>query len=55
MQKRLIDAELLLLDLGATRQEVEHALGSGGFVRAMLIADRDAQIRAWMRDGATLH
>ena len=52
-------AEILLLDRGATAEEIEAALGPHGYMRKMLVADRDRQIAAvtrWLSgtDG-TLH
>jgi hypothetical protein len=58
MQRQLIDAEILLVDLGATEEELEHALGPNGFARRMLREDRDRQVRAavqFVTYGATVH
>jgi hypothetical protein len=35
MQRQLEDAEILLLDLGATSEEVEAAIGPHGYARKM--------------------
>ena len=57
--RELENTELLLLDHGATAEELEAAIGPGGFCRKMLEADRDQQIAEearWLcgNDG-TLH
>jgi hypothetical protein len=49
----------LLIDLGATAEELEAAIGPGGCCSKMLCEDRDAQIREverWLSgNDATLH
>jgi hypothetical protein len=59
LEAELERAEILLLDRGATAEEIEAALGPHGYMRKMLVADRDRQIAAvtrWLSgtDG-TLH
>jgi hypothetical protein len=47
----------LLIDLGASSEEIEAAIGPDGYARRMLREDRDAQIREvarWLA-GGTLH
>jgi hypothetical protein len=58
--EQLVSAEILFIDLGATAEELEAALGPNGFARKMLQEDRDAQIAAvarWLAigDGIALH
>ena len=58
-EEQLAGAEILFVDLGATAEELEAAIGPDGFCRKMLEEDRDAQIAAvarWLsgKDG-TLH
>jgi hypothetical protein len=59
LERELEAAEITLLDLGASLEEVENAIGAHGYVRRMLQADRDAQIAEVTRllsgDSATLH
>lgn len=43
--RELENAEILMLDLGATPKEIAAALGPGGWSRTMLERDRDTQIR----------
>jgi hypothetical protein len=45
MARELENTELLLLDHGATAEELERALGPDGYARKMLQEDRDTQIR----------
>jgi hypothetical protein len=51
--------EILLIDLGASAQEIEAAIGPDGYARKMLQEDRDQQIAAvarWLSGGdETLH
>ncbi len=56
----LAGAEILLLDLGGTSEEVEAAIGPSGWWRKVLREDRDAQIAETARwlsgeSGDTLH
>ena len=44
LARELENAEILMLDLGATPEEIAAALGPGGWSRAMLERDRDSQI-----------
>jgi len=44
-EREIESAELLLIDLGPTGEEIEVAIGRDGFMRKMLEADRDQQIR----------
>jgi hypothetical protein len=56
LERELEAAEIVLVDQGATAQELEAALGPGGYTRKMLEADRDAQITQvarWL--SGTLH
>jgi hypothetical protein len=58
-EEQLAAAEIVLLDLGGTTEEVAGAIGPSGYARKMLQEDRDAQIAAvvaWLtgNDG-TLH
>jgi hypothetical protein len=53
-EAELEKSELLLIDHGATAEEVEAAIGSHGFVRKMLERARSAQIAevtAWLAGG----
>jgi hypothetical protein len=56
LEEQLEATEILLIDLGATAEELEAAIGPGG---KMLCEDRDAQIREverWLSgNDATLH
>jgi hypothetical protein len=45
MEREIENAELVLIDCGATEAELLRALGRDGYFRRMLQADRDAQIR----------
>jgi hypothetical protein len=55
----LANAEVLLVDLGGTPEEITAAIGPSGFVRAMLWASRNEQIAetaAWLTGSDnTLH
>jgi hypothetical protein len=59
LEEQLEATEILLIDLGATAEELEAAIGPGGYCRKMLCEDRDAQIREverWLSgNDATLH
>jgi hypothetical protein len=44
MARELENTELLLLDHGATAEELEAAIGPGGYLRAMHCASRNEQI-----------
>jgi hypothetical protein len=59
LERELEKAEILLLDLGATLEEVENAIGPNGYARKMFREDRDRQVREvarWLAVGdATLH
>jgi hypothetical protein len=59
MARQLEDAEILLIDQGATAEELERAFGPHGYARKMFREDRDAQIRevaAWLSgNDNTLH
>jgi hypothetical protein len=59
MERELANAEILLLDLGSTLEEVDRAIGRDGYVRRMLQEDRDRQVAAvarWLGGcDATLH
>jgi hypothetical protein len=43
-EEQLTAAEILLVDLGGTAQEITAALGPNGFARLMLQADRNQQV-----------
>jgi hypothetical protein len=45
LERELENAEIVLIDQGATAAELERALGSDGYMRKMLQEDRDAQVR----------
>jgi hypothetical protein len=54
LEEQLEATEILLIDLGATAEEVEAAIGLHGYMRKMLQEDRDAQIREvamWLAGG----
>jgi hypothetical protein len=57
----LAAAELMLLELGGTREEITAALGRNGYLRAMHYASRNeqiAEVAAWLAggdSGDTLH
>jgi hypothetical protein len=59
LEAELAGAEIMLLDLGGTSEEVAGAIGPSGYLRAMLCANRDEQIAAvatWLAVGDdTLH
>jgi hypothetical protein len=59
LEEQLARTECLLIDLGATAEELEAAIGPGGCCSKMLCEDRDAQIREverWLSgNDATLH
>jgi hypothetical protein len=49
-----LGADLLLVDLGGTTEEVVGAIGPSGYLRAMFSTSRNAQIRAvarWLAGG----
>jgi hypothetical protein len=51
LEEQLAASEILLIDQGATAEEIEAALGRDGYVRKMLEKDRAAQIaevEAWL-------
>jgi hypothetical protein len=55
LEEQLAAAELLLIDLNATGEEIECAIGRDGYMRKMMQADRDAQVaavRRWLTLGA---
>jgi hypothetical protein len=57
LARELENTELLLLDHGATAEEIEAAIGRAGFCRKMLEENRDRMIAeetAWL-SGNTLH
>lgn len=59
LEEQLAATEILLIDQGATAEEIAAAVGPGGWSRRMLKEDCDAQIREverWLsgNDG-TLH
>jgi hypothetical protein len=45
LEEQLEATEILLIDLGASEQEIAAAVGPGGWSRRMLKEDCDAQIR----------
>jgi hypothetical protein len=57
--EQLASAEILFVDLGASSEELERALGPDGFCRKMLEESRNEQIAAVVRwlasDGDVLH
>jgi hypothetical protein len=57
MAQQLEAAELVLLDQGATAEELERAIGRDGYMRKLMQADIDAQIREVTRwlTAATAH
>jgi hypothetical protein len=59
MEEQLVRTECLLIDLGATAEEIEAAIGPDGWSRRMLQEDRDQQIaiesRWLMGHDDTLH
>jgi hypothetical protein len=44
LERELANSEILLVDQGATPEEIENAIGPHGYVRKMLQKDRDSQI-----------
>jgi hypothetical protein len=60
LEEQLAATEILLIDQGATAEEIEAAIGRDGYMRAMLCASRNEQIAAvatWLAigDGIALH
>ena len=59
LEEQLAATEILLIDQGATAEEIEAAIGRDGYMRRMLQEDRDQQIAAvarWLAGGDdTLH
>jgi len=49
LERQLEDAELLLADLGGTREEIAAAVGPNGYFRAMVCADHAQDIAATAR------
>jgi hypothetical protein len=49
LEEQLAAAEIVLIDCGATGAELDAAIGRDGYFRAMLRADRDAQVAAVTR------
>jgi hypothetical protein len=45
VEEALATAEVLLIDLGASSQEIEAAIGRDGYMRRLFKEDRDAQVR----------
>lgn len=57
LERELENAELVLIDCGATAQECAEARTVRGYMRSMLQADRDRQIAnvaAWLAGGASV-
>jgi hypothetical protein len=59
MEEQLMASEILLIDLGATAEEIGAAIGRDGFARKWLQADRDqqiAEVERWLSgNDNTLH
>jgi hypothetical protein len=59
LEEQLAATEILLIDQGATAEEIEAAIGRDGYMRRILQEDRDQQIAAvarWLAGGDdTLH
>jgi hypothetical protein len=59
LEADLASAEILLIDLGGTSEEVARAIGPSGYLRAMHYASRNeqiAEVAAWLTgNDNTLH